>query len=259
MKNIKIPTYDLTDKVAIITGGTRGLGFGIAFVMASYGAAVVITDLQIEDCKKAQNELQTNGYKAMGVVSNAANIEDTENLVKTVVDNFGHIDILVNNAGIGGIEKPIFDMAEEEWDRTIDVDLKGVYFTSKAVALQMKKQGSGGRIVNLGSAAGIVAPKYTSAYAAAKSAVIHLTKVMANEWARYGINVNAIAPGYIMTEMTKDVMADEKNANVVIKKIAMRRFGEVSDVAGVVLFLVTDASKYLTGVVIPIDGGMVIS
>lgn len=259
MNDIKIPTYDLTDKVAIVTGGTRGLGFGIASVMAAYGATVVITDLKTEDCEKAQSELQAMGYKAMGIVSNAAKIEDTENLVKVVVEKFGHIDILVNNAGIGGVEKPIFDITENEWDKTIDVDLKGVYFTSKIIAMQMKEQGTGGRIVNLGSAAGIMAPKYTSVYAAAKSAVIHLTKIMANEWARYGINVNAIAPGYIMTEMTKDVMADEKNSSVVLKKIAFRRFGEVSDVAGVVLFLVTEASKYLTGVLIPIDGGLVIS
>ena len=256
---IKIPTYDLTGKVAIITGGTRGLGFGMASIMAAYGASVVMTDLRKEDCERAQKELEDQGYTALGVVSNASKIEDTENMVKTVVEKFGHIDILVNNAGIGGVEKPIFETNEKEWDMTIDVDLKGVYFTSKIVALQMKEQGTGGRIVNLGSAAGIMAPKYTSAYAAAKSSVIHLTKVMANEWARYNINVNAIAPGYIITDMTKAVMADEKNSNAVIKKIALRRFGEVSDVAGVVLFLVTEASKYLTGVLIPIDGGMVIS
>ena len=111
----------------------------------------------------------------------------------------------------------------------------------------------------MASAAGIIAPKYVSVYGAAKAAVIHLTKIMANEWARYGVNVNALAPGYITTDMTKDVMADEKNASAVLKKIGLRRFGEVDDVVGAALFLATEASKYITGALIPVDGGMTIS
>ena len=254
-----VPTYDLTGKVALVTGGTRGIGYGIAAAFAAAGAAVVITSRKPADCAAVQKEFEDKGYKALGVAIDVSETEKIPALVEQIVQKFGHLDILVNNAGIGGVEKPILDINEDEWDQTHNINLKGAYFCAKAVAAQIKKQGTGGRIINLGSAAGIIAPKYTSVYAATKSAMIHLTKIMANEWARYGINVNAIAPGYIITEMTKGVMEDEKNANAVMKKIALRRFGDLSDVAGVALFLSSEGSKYLTGVLIPIDGGMTIS
>ncbi len=256
---IKAPSYDLTGKVAIITGSTRGIGNGIAQVFAQCGATVVITGRKQEACDKVAAEFEAKGYSAFGVATEVTNREHRENLVKKTVEKYGHIDILVNNAGIGGKEAPIFDIDEDEWDATLDADLKSLYFLSKLVALQMKEQGTGGRIINLSSAAALKTPKYISVYGAAKSAVIQVTKIMANEWARYGINVNAIAPGYIATDMTKDVMADEKNATVVKKMIAMRRFGEVDDVAGVALFLATEGSKYLTGILIPIDGGMTLN
>lgn len=255
---IKYPTYDLTGKVAIITGSTRGLGYGMAKTLAHYGASVVITGRKQDVCDAVAAELAAEGLSALGVATEVTKKEDRENLVKKTVEKFGHIDILVNNAGIGGKEAPILDTTEEDFDHTLDADLKSLYFLSKLVAQQMKTQGTGGRIVNLASAAGIMYPKYVSVYGAAKAAVIHLTKIMANEWARYNVNVNAIAPGYIATDMTKDVMADAKNADAVLKKIAFRRFGELDDVAGVVLFLVSEASKYVTGVLIPIDGGLTI-
>ena len=167
----------------------------------------------------------------------------------------GHIDGLINNAGVTVPESPIFEVTEKAWDFVHDVDLKGLYFTSQVVAESMKEHG-GGRIVNLCSAAGIMTPKYVSVYGAAKAGVRHLTGIMAKEWARWGINVNAVAPGYIKTDMIKDMLANEKNAEVVLKSIPLRRYGEVKDVARVILFLVTEASEYLTGLVIPIDGGM---
>lgn len=255
---MSFPTYDLTGKVAIVTGGTRGLGYDIAKALAHYGASIVVTSRKQPDCDKVQAEFEKNGVPCLGVATDASVKADRENLVKKAVEKFGHIDILVNNAGIGGNEAPILDITEEDWDKTHDINLKGAYFTAQAVAAQMKAQGTGGRIVNTASAAGIIYPKYASVYGAAKAAVIHLTKIMANEWARYNINVNCVAPGYIATDMTKDVMADEKNSAAVLKKIAFRRFGEPDDVSGVVLFLCTEASKYVTGVLIPVDGGMTI-
>jgi NAD(P)-dependent dehydrogenase (short-subunit alcohol dehydrogenase family) len=255
----RTPSYDLTGKVAIVTGATRGIGYAIAAEFAAAGAAVVITSRKPADCLRVQQEFEAKGYKCRGIPVDVSETDKIDTLVKETVEHFGHIDILVNNAGIGGKEAPIFDITPEEWDQTHNIDLKGVYFCAKAVAVQMKKQGAGGRIINMASAAGILAPKYISVYGAAKAAVIHLTKIMANEWARYGITVNAIAPGYIMTDMTKDVMADEQNASAVLKKISLHRFGDVSDVADVAMFLVTEASKYMTGVLIPVDGGMVIS
>lgn len=255
----KTPTYDLTGKVALVTGATRGIGYAIAAELAAAGAAVVITSRTPADCARVQKEFEEKGYMCLGISIDISEINKINSLVKEIVGKLGHIDILVNNAGIGGKEAPIFDITPEEWDQTQSIDLKGLYFCAKAVAMQMKSQGTGGRIINLASVAGILAPKYVSVYGAAKAAVIHLTKIMANEWARYSINVNSIAPGYISTDMTKDVMADEKNASAVLKKIGLRRFGEVDDVADVALFLATEASKYVTGVLIPIDGGMTIS
>ena len=254
-----VPSYDLTGKVAIVTGSTRGIGHAIAAGYAAAGASVVIVGRKRGDCERVQREFEEKGFQCIGVPADMSDVESIDRLVNTVAERSGHIDILVNNAGIGGKEAPILEITPEEWDQTHDTNLKGLYFCSKAVAARMKSQGTGGRIINMASTAGVIAPKYVSVYGAAKAAVIHLTKIMANEWARYGINVNAIAPGYITTDMTKDVMADEKNAAAVMKKIALRRFGEAGNVAGAALFLATEASSYITGALIPVDGGMTIS
>jgi len=253
------PSFDLTGKVALVTGSTRGIGNAIAAGFAAAGASVIVVGTNQENCARVQSEFENKGFNCLGVSADMGDTDSIESLVNKAADRFGQIDILVNNAGIGGKEAPILDITPEEWDQTLDVNLKGLYFCSKAVAAIMKDRGTGGRIINMSSAAGIIAPKYVSVYGAAKAAVIHLTKIMANEWARYSINVNAIAPGYIATDMTKGVMADEKNASAVLKKIGLRRFGEVDDVVGVALFLATEASKYVTGVLIPVDGGMTIS
>jgi len=249
----------MTGKVALVTGSTRGIGNAIAAGFAAAGASVVIVGTKQETCSKVQSEFEKRGYQCLGVSADMGDTDSIGRLVGEAVSRFGHIDVLVNNAGIGGKEAPILDISPEEWDSTLDINLKGLYFCSQAVAAVMKERGTGGRIINMASAAGIIAPKYVSVYGAAKAAVIHLTKIMANEWARYNINVNAIAPGYIATDMTKGVMADENNASAVLKKISLRRFGEVNDVAGVALFLATEASRYITGVLIPVDGGMTIN
>lgn len=255
----KCPAYDLTGKTALITGSTRGIGNAIAGCFAAAGASVVIVGTKSDVCARIQGEFEDKGYKCLGVSANMGDTDSIDSLVNTVIDKLGHIDILVNNAGIGGKEAPILNITPEEWDQTLDINLKGLYFCSKSVAAHMKARGAGGRIINMSSAAGIIAPKYVSVYGAAKAAVIHLTRIMANEWARYDINVNAIAPGYITTDMTKDVIRDEKNASAVMSKIGLRRFGEADDVAGVALFLATEASKYITGALIPVDGGMTIA
>lgn len=252
-------SYDLEGKVAIVTGSTRGIGYAIARTLAAHGAAVVITGRKQDACDKVAAEFEAEGLRALGVATEVTNREHRANLVAKTVEIFGKIDILVNNAGVGGKEAPILTIEEDEWDETLDADLKSLYFLSKLVAQQIKDQGTGGRIINMASAAGIKAPKYASVYGAAKAAVIHLTKIMANEWARYNINVNTIAPGYVVTDMTRDVMADEKNSGAVIKMIALRRFAEVEDIAGVALFLCTSAASYVTGVLIPVDGGMTIA
>ncbi|SMC77054.1 SDR family NAD(P)-dependent oxidoreductase [Papillibacter cinnamivorans] len=254
--NLEKNGAELEGKVAIVTGSTRGIGRAIAEALAGAGASVVVTSRNQQDCDRTAAELETLGHSALGISIDASVPERVQTLVAKTTEHFGRLDILVNNAGIGGEEKPILDMTETEWDKTLSINLKGAYFTAQAAARQMKAQGTGGRIVNIVSLAGILAPKYASPYSAAKAGLMHLTKIMANEWARYGIRVNAVAPGYIETDMTRDLMADEKNAKAVMSKIALRRFGKASDVAGAVLFLVSGASDYVTGVTIPVDGGM---
>ncbi|MDR3278505.1 MAG: SDR family NAD(P)-dependent oxidoreductase, partial [Oscillospiraceae bacterium] len=196
-EDFSTPTYDLTGKVALITGATRGIGYAVAAAFAAAGATVVVSSEIPEDCARVQAEFESRGYPCLGIPTDVSDVEQIDALIMTVTDKCGHIDILVNNAGIGGKETPILDTSPEEWDAVHSIDLRGLYFCARAAARQMKLQSAGGRIINLASAAGIIAPKYVSAYGAAKAAVIHLTKIMANEWARYGINVNALAPGYI--------------------------------------------------------------
>lgn len=252
----QVPKYDLTGKTAVVTGSGQGIGFEVAGVLAAAGANVVIADLKQEICDEAVKKLEAEGLRALGVATNVASGESVAQMVDTAVKRFGSLDILVNNAGVTVPESPIFDVTEKDWDFVHNVDLKGLYFTSQVVAKKMKELEKGGRIVNLCSAAGIMTPKYVSVYGAAKAGVAHLTKIMSKEWARWGIHVNAVAPGYVNTDMIKGMLEDEKNASVVLKSIPMRRYGEVKDVAGVILFLVTEASDYLTGIIIPIDGGM---
>ncbi len=254
--NGKLPTYELSGKVAIVTGAGKGIGYEVAGVLAAAGAKVVIADLKQEICDEAVSGLKSEGFDAIGISADVSSKKSVEELAEKTVSTFGSIDILINNAGVTIPESPIFDVTEDQWDFVHNVDLKGLYFTSQVIAEKMKKLGNGGRIVNLTSAAGIMTPKYVSVYGAAKAAVKHLTGIMAKEWARWGINVNAVAPGYVNTDMLKPMLENEKNAQVVLKSIPMRRYGEVRDVANVILFLVTEASNYLTGVVIPIDGGM---
>ncbi len=251
-----VPSYDLSGKVAIVTGAAKGIGFEVAGVLAASGAKVVIADLKQDQSDEAAQKIKDEGFEAVGIAVDVSSRKSALDLVQKSVEKYGRIDILINNAGVTIDEKPIFEVTEDEWDFVQNVDLKGFYFTSQVVAKQMMEQGYGGRIVNLASAAGIMTPKYVSVYGAAKTAVKHLTGIMAKEWARYKINVNAVAPGYVNTDMIKNMVANEKNANVVLKSIPMRRYAEVKDVAGVILFLTTEASDYLTGCVIPIDGGM---
>ena len=259
-----VPSYDLKDKVAIITGSTRGIGNAIAHTMAAYGAAVVITGRKQEQCDAVAAEIEAAGGKALGVATDVTNAAARENLIAKTVEKFGHLDILVNNAGLGGQPKKMVDMDEDYFDKYVDADYKGLYFMSQLAARQMKEQGCEKgthpyRIINLSSAAGIKSPIGDTVYGSLKAAVTHLTRIMANELARFGITVNAIAPGYVLTDMTKDVMADEKNVAAVTRMISLRRYAMPEEIAGVVNFVASPAGGYLTGVLIPVDGGMTIN
>ena len=258
---MSICSYELTGKVAIITGSTRGIGLEIAKTMAHYGAKVVITGRKQEACDKVAAEI---GENALGVATDVTSAEARENLIAKTVEKFGRVDILVNNAGAGGQPKKMVEMDEEYFDHYVDADFKSLYFMSKAVANQMAAQGCEKgthpyRIINLSSAAGIKSPIGDTVYGSLKAAVTHLTRIMANELARYGITVNAVAPGYVLTDMTKDVMADEKNVAAVTRMISLRRYAMPDEIAGVINFLASPAGGYMTGVLLPVDGGMTIN
>ena len=256
-----ICSYELTGKVAIITGSTRGIGLEIARTMAHYGAKVVITGRKQEACDKVAAEI---GENALGVATDITSAEARENLIAKTVEKFGRVDILVNNAGTGGQPRKMVDMDEEYFDHYVEADYKALYFMSQLAAKQMAAQGCEKgthpyRIINLSSAAGIKSPIGDTVYGSLKAAVTHLTRIMANELARYGVCVNAVAPGYVLTDMTKDVMADEKNVAAVTRMIALRRYAMPDEIAGVINFLASPAGGYITGMLIPVDGGMTIN
>lgn len=259
-----LPSYELTGKVAIITGSTRGIGNAIARTMAHYGASVVITGRKQEACDKVAAEIEAEGGKALGVATDVTSAEARANLIAKTVEKFGRVDILVNNAGTGGEPKKMIDMDEAYFDHYVEADYKALYFMSQAAARQMQAQGCEKgthpyRIINLSSAAGIKSPIGDTVYGSIKAAVTHLTRIMANELARFGITVNAVAPGYVLTDMTKDVMADEKNVAAVTRMISMRRYAMPEEIAGVINFIASPAGGYMTGVLVPVDGGMTIN
>lgn len=244
----------LTNKVALVTGGSRGIGRAIAIALAEKGAKVAINYAGRED---AANEtvsiIQKNGGEAIAIKANVADYEEVEQMVKRVVETFGSLDILVNNAGITR-DNLILRMKESDWDDVINTNLKGVFNCTKAVTRQMMKQ-RGGRIINISSVVGVAGNAGQANYVAAKAGVIGLTKTTAKELASRNITVNAIAPGFIETEMT-DALGDDLKQEM-LKQIPLGSFGQPEDVANVVLFLASDASRYITGQTIHVDGGMV--
>lgn len=240
-------------KVALVTGGTRGIGREIAVELASKGINVAITYSSNE--KKALEvveEIQKNEVKVIAIKANVANGEEVTNMVSTVERELGTIDILVNNAGITK-DNLLIRMSEEDWEAVLDVNLKGVFLCTKAVARSMMKKRYG-KIVNISSVVGIAGNAGQGNYSASKAGVIGFTKSMARELASRGIRVNAVAPGFIKTDMTDILKEDIKNE--MIKNIPLGLFGKPKDIANLVLFLASEESDYITGEVIKIDGGM---
>jgi NAD(P)-dependent dehydrogenase (short-subunit alcohol dehydrogenase family) len=246
-------TFDLSGKVAIVTGGTRGLGYGMVDTFAEHGANVVIAARTKEDCEKVAQEMREKGVKSLACHCDVSSQEQIENLIQKTVETFGKVDILVNNAGIA-IGKSVFDISEEEWDRVIDVDLKAIFFVTQAAAKVMKEQKSG-VIINIASLAGVVINQGLSPYSAAKAGVIHLTKAQAIELARYNIRVNCVAPAYVETDLNRKSLSDEKYLKSLLDPTPMKRLGTIDEIAGPVLFLASDAASYMTGATIVVDGG----
>jgi len=247
---------ELEGQVAIVTGagrGGRGIGRSIALALATHGADIAISDFVVENAQAVAAEVErVSGHKAIAIEGNVAVWADVERLFDRVMREFGRLDILVNNAGITR-DNLIIRMSEEEWDAVVDSNLKGTFLCTKAASRIMLKQ-KRGRIVNIASVMGIVGNAGQANYSASKAGIIGLTKTTAKELGSRGITCNAVAPGFIQTVMTDALPQDLRDQ--MLKQVPLARLGSPDDVAGVVLFLCTDAAAYVTGQVISVDGGL---
>ncbi|MDN4073474.1 3-oxoacyl-[acyl-carrier-protein] reductase [Fictibacillus terranigra] len=244
----------LNGKTALVTGASRGIGRAIALELAKNGAKVAVNYAGSEaKAKEVVDEIRSMGRDAIAVQANVADSESVAGMVKAVIEEFGSLDILVNNAGITK-DNLIMRMKEDEWDAVIDTNLKGVFLCTKAVTRQMMKQRKG-RIINISSIVGVSGNPGQANYVAAKAGVIGLTKSTAKELASRSITVNAVAPGFIDTDMT-DVL-EENVKGEMLKAIPLARFGSTDDISSLVTFLASDSSSYITGQTIHVDGGMV--
>lgn len=246
--------FDLEGKVALVTGATKGLGYGIAKALATAGANTIVVSRHQNDCERVAAELTELGRKSIPISADVKNVSSIEELVSKALKNFDSIDILVNNAGVAATTFPE-DVTEEEWDHVLDINLKGAFFMSQHVGRQMIKQ-QRGKIINMGSVYSFIGDGGIVSYCASKGGLNVMTKSLALAWARHNINVNMIAPGYVKTEMNKEMLSQDKVFNSIVKNIPVRQLGEVDDITGAVVFLASDAANYMTGQTIVIDGGM---
>lgn len=250
---------DLKDKVVIVTGGGGAIGSAMCMAFARNGAIVAVAGRTKKTLDAVVSAIEAEGGQACAVVCDVSSKESAQNMVDEVVARYGRIDCLVNNAGInGGPEqrKPIYEYDDELWHNIISIDLNGVYYCSKPVILQMKKQGTGGSIINIGSITGLTPLRLQCAFTAAKAGVFNLSKAMALELAPLNIRVNAIAPGSIMFEGTRKLFyADAERAEAILSHIPQHRAGDPEEIAGMTCFLASDEASYMTGAVVTIDGG----
>ncbi len=243
---------ELIGKIALVTGAAQGIGRAIALLLAEQGADVIVSDINLEKARETALEIEARGRRALAIQANVAIPAEVEQMVETIIEQFGRIDILVNNAGITR-DRLILRMTEEDWDVVLDVNLKGTFNCTKAALRHMTKQRSG-KIVNIASVSGEMGNPGQANYAASKAGVIGFTKTIAREFAARGINVNAIAPGFIQTAMTDAL--PEKVRETLKQMIPMERLGQPEDVAHAVLFLVSERSSYITGQVLNVNGGI---
>lgn len=244
--------FSLKGKVAIVTGASTGLGQGMALGLAQAGADIVGVDyVEMSETKK---QIESFNGKFLEIVADLATIKPIYDIIEKTVAEFGRVDILINNAGIIRRADAI-EFSEKDWDDVLDINCKTLFFFCQAAAKQFLKQNSAGKIINIDSMlsfqGGIRVPSYT----ASKSAVMGITRALANEWAKFGINVNAIAPGYMATNNTAPLRADEDRANAILERIPAGRWGFPSDLQGSAVFLASAASDYINGYTVAVDGG----
>jgi 3-oxoacyl-[acyl-carrier protein] reductase len=244
---------DLSDRIALVTGSGRGIGRAIATTLAAAGATVIINDISHETTEEAVKAIHAEGGQASSILADISSAPDVERLIKEALDTYGRLDILVNNAGITR-DTLLMRMKDEDFDKVININLRGVYLCTKAVLRPMMKQRSG-RIINISSVVGLMGNPGQVNYAASKAGVLGITKSTAREVASRNITVNAVAPGYIETELTHILSEEARNA--ILNTVPLQRPGQPQDVAWMVCFLASDEAAYITGQTFAVDGGMV--
>ena len=244
--------FNLDGKVAIVTGASRGLGQGMAIALAEAGANVV--GVGQSDMSATEAEIKKAGREFLRIKADLTSTDKVDEIVEKTVEKFGRVDILVNNAGTIRRQDAI-DYTEKDWDDILNLNLKTVFFLSQRVAKEFMKQKSGGKIISIASMLSFQGGIRVPAYTASKSGVSGITKALANEWAKYNINVNAIAPGYMATDNTKAIREDEKRNKEILDRIPAGRWGTPEDLAGAVVFLASKASDYVNGYTLAVDGG----
>ena len=247
------PNFKLNGKVSLITGAARGIGKACALALAHAGSDIALGLRDVNTAENLEKEIRAMGKKVIRLQMDVSNLQQINSSVERVVEEFGKIDILVNNVGIAPAN-PAEKVTEEDFDQTINLNLKGTFFTAQAVGKQMIKQGYG-RIINMSSQAGFVALDDESIYCMTKAGINHLTKNLASEWAKYNINVNAVAPTFIETPGTEPWLNDKNFKQSVLDRIPLGRIGKPMEVAGAVVFLASDAASLITGDIMLIDGG----
>jgi NAD(P)-dependent dehydrogenase (short-subunit alcohol dehydrogenase family) len=253
MEKVPFSEFDLSGKVAIVTGAGRGIGYHISLALAKYGADLVICSRTFSELEKVKAEIERFGRKILIQRVDVLKIPEILSMVDEAVKNFDHIDILINNAGIN-IPQMAVDVTEETWDRIIDTNLKAAFFCAQAVGKVMIQQRKG-KIINISSQTGTVAIPQRAAYCSSKGGLNLLTKVLAIEWAQHNIHVNAVAPTFIETPFSKPMFEKEGFREYVLGNIPLRRLGQPEDVTGAVIYLASEASNLVTGHVLLVDGG----
>ena len=250
---MSLSQFSLEGKVALITGGSRGIGEATALGFARAGADVAVASRKLPDLEKVAEEIGSLGRRSLAVAAHIGRTEEIKNLVDTVTGEFGRIDILVNNAGANPVMDSALDIEERAWDTIMNLNLKGLFFLSQAVARVMKEQG-GGVIINVASTAGL-RPGALPVYGISKAGVIMATKIMAHEWAKYNVRVNVIAPGLLKTRFSEALWNNPDILNASLAGTPMKRIGEPDEVVGTMIYLASDASSYVNGALITLDGG----
>lgn len=248
--------FDMTGKVVLITGAGSGLGRRFALTLARQNALIIACGRRMSFLEETVRDIEAEGGSARALTLDVSNSASVSTAFETI-EKIGRLDTLINNAGT--ISGPLLlDLEEELWDTVLDVNLKGAWLVARAAARMMKEQDDGGSIVNISSVVAESVQKGTGAYAAAKAGLSHLTRAMALEWARYNIRVNALAPGYFNTDISRDYL-ESSHGKALLRRIPQRRTGELDDLDGPIQLLATDLSRYMTGSVITVDGGLGLS